>query len=365
MRTNHLAVYGVIAALMMTIGMGFSDPIVGPEPIVAFLKHNPNRSSIYWMRNDTLLASLRHDHKFPLASTVKIIIAIEFAQQAAAGKINPEEEIPFQDIDVYYVPNTDGNAHPSWKRDLETRKLAGNGKVALLEVAKGMIQFSSNANTEYLMDKLGLDNINANLEKLKLKNHDPIYPFVAALFVVSNEKKMANEQFVAQVHALDMIAYRARCAQIHKQLKDDEDLLFKKKFVFPNMELQKIWSDRLPSSTTEDYASILHKINSRSYFPSKVQKLLENIMEWPMVINPANKELYKHLGMKGGSTAFVLTMSVYITSQKDNKTELAVFFNDLTPEESNQLRASLNDFIIACAATKTSRDMARQLNLGH
>ena len=46
--------------------------------------------------------------------------------------------------------------------------------------------------------------------------------------------------------------------------------------------------------------------------------------------NPKNEEKIEHIGMKGGSTAFVLTKALYSTDNKGNKTELAYFFNNLS-----------------------------------
>ena len=50
----------------------------------------------------------------PLASTVKIIVAIEFAKQAAHNIFNENKKIPLSELDKYYLPNTDGDAHPNW-----------------------------------------------------------------------------------------------------------------------------------------------------------------------------------------------------------------------------------------------------------
>ena len=50
----------------------------------------------------------------PLASTVKIIMAIEFAKQASHNVFNENERIPLSELDKYYIPNTDGDAHPGW-----------------------------------------------------------------------------------------------------------------------------------------------------------------------------------------------------------------------------------------------------------
>ena len=98
----------VVAAL----GFGYYWMKTNKNAVADFIKKNPERSSLYWQRNDTLLVDIRSDKKMPLASTVKIIIAIEFAQQAANGKINPEEAIALSDLSLFYIPDTDGGAHP-------------------------------------------------------------------------------------------------------------------------------------------------------------------------------------------------------------------------------------------------------------
>jgi D-alanyl-D-alanine carboxypeptidase len=39
----------------------------------------------------------------PLASTVKIIIAIEYAEQAAQGQINPDEKISLSELNCHII----------------------------------------------------------------------------------------------------------------------------------------------------------------------------------------------------------------------------------------------------------------------
>ena len=43
-----------------------------------------------------------------------------------------------------------------------------------------MIIYSSNANTDYLIDLLGVNNINQRINALGLKQHEEVYPIVGA-----------------------------------------------------------------------------------------------------------------------------------------------------------------------------------------
>jgi D-alanyl-D-alanine carboxypeptidase len=60
--------------------------------------------------------------------------------------------------------------------------------------------------------------------------------------------------------------------------------------------------------------------------------------------NPSNKEFYEHYGSKGGSTGFVLTMSIYAKTRAGDKLELAIFFGNLTISEQQQLSNSIGEF---------------------
>ena len=318
------------------------NPVITSIP--DFIKSNPNRSSLFLMRNDSLKISLRADQKFPLASTMKIIIAIEFAKQVSTGKINANELIPLADLDVYYLSGTDGNAHPEWKQDAQSRGELNNNRVTLQEVARGMIWFSSNANTEFLMDKLGLDNINANLKELNLPNHDRLYPIVSSLLLYSTNNQ---SETMSKINQLSAQQYEGECATIHAKLKADIDGSYKKQFIFPNLELQKIWSNHLTASTTKEYGLVMQRILGKNYYPPSVQKQLDIILQ-PILESAANKAIYQNFYGKGGSTAFVLTYALSTKTVNNNKTVMVVFFNDLTPDEQKQLSGLLNTFLQYC-----------------
>jgi D-alanyl-D-alanine carboxypeptidase len=130
--------------------------------------------------NDTVVAHLNEDKLMPLASTVRIIVAVEFARQAAHNIINQNERVPLAELNKYYVANTDGNEHPGWIAYENKLGHIINDSVTLIDIARGMTLFSSNANMEYLLDRLGFENVNNNLRLLGLKNHTVVYPLVSA-----------------------------------------------------------------------------------------------------------------------------------------------------------------------------------------
>ncbi len=61
-------------------------------------------------------------------------------------------------------------------------------------------------------------------------------------------------------------------------------------------------------------------------------------------MNPRNKDRFRYVGGKGGSTAFVQTHAMYACDLKGNVTEIVAFFDDLALMEGQRLRSALSAF---------------------
>lgn len=349
---------GILCGLIALTGIfGFYYFKPSADSILDFLKNNPDRTSILLLRNDSTMASRNTDKVMTLASTVKIIVAIEYAAQAATGKVNPDERISIKDLRKFYAPLTDGGAHPLWLESMKS-KITDN-TVSLREVAKGMLSHSSNANTEYLLDRLGLDNVNAQVQKLGLKHHTPVFYFVSSLYVGKEAfPGIKGAELKDKVLALDHQKYLDYTNIIHGKLLTDTT--YRKDFGELNIDMQHIWSDNLPASSVSDYVSIMKKINNRNYFDVKTQTYLDEVIEY-ILDNPANRTWLEHSGMKGGNTGSVLTKSLYATDKEGNKTELAYFMNDLSFFEMNTLRMSMNEFELKILTDKVFREKVQSL----
>jgi D-alanyl-D-alanine carboxypeptidase len=345
----------VLGSLLLVLGvfLFYLYRKTQPEAMARFIRENPNRASVCLVQNDTVFAAQNIDSVMPLASTVKIIVAAEYARQVAAGIIDPAEMIDTATLDRFYIPNTDGDAHPSWLAEVRKKGLLFGSNVPLNEVAKGMIRYSSNANTEYLLDRLHVDSVNAGIKRLGLRMQEPLYPFVASLFI-------SQGLSIDQIKAMSDEKYIAASVGIHDKLKADTG--FKRSFKPVTLDMQRVWSDRLPGGTTREYIEILKKINRREYFSAAEQKVMDELMEG-ILDNPQNRAWLTHAGFKGGSTAFVFTMAMYATSKKGTHTELAYFFNDLSMWESLLLQAAANEFHLSILrGPKTRNRIAEIIN---
>ena len=313
------------------------------DPILQFIQEHPEKSAVYLIRNDSVVASLNEKKLMPLASTVKLILAIEFAKQAGAGVIDTARKVALKDLEKFHIRGTDGNAHPTWIQYEKSKGHITNDSVALIHVARGMIMFSSNANTEYLMDVLGIDQVNQNLSLLQLNPHTPVYPIVAALFLYQNPKEKNEEKVLKAISKLNPQEYARYCYQLHLQLKNSSTLKESFRPFDFSLPMQKMWSDRLPASTVQTYARLANILNHRKFFTPAAYGVLARITEFIME-NPANAGFLKHAGMKGGSTGTVLTKCMYATLLDGTTIELAYFFNHLTFKEVNQLSTQMNAF---------------------
>lgn len=357
---------GVILMLAAAVLAGFmylkSKSSGDPESVIDYVQeHRETENMALVIRhNDEDWVSINKDVPLPLASTVKIIVAIEYARQAAEGKIDPQQKVDLKTLEKYYVSKTDGGAHEAW-----IKSLADDAEnVPLSEVANGMIAYSSNANTDYLLKILGIENVNKLSEDLQLSSHEEMYPIVSALFIpmeLMEDKGFTKQEALNELKSMSLEEYRERAIDIHQeweskppQEKDKEEVLN-----VLDMEFQKVWSDRLPRASADDYAELMKLLNSKNYFSREVHSYLDPVMEQVMK-NPSNREWLQHAGQKGGSTAFVFTISMYAADKEGNRTEMAFLANDLSNLEFEKLSKNMNSFQLEFMTNSEFRDSVKE-----
>ncbi|MFD1706067.1 hypothetical protein ACFSCZ_04765 [Siminovitchia sediminis] len=121
-----------------------------------------------------------------------------------------------------------------------------------------------------------------------------------------------------------------------------------------DVKFQRIWSDRLPRGTAQDYVSLLEKLNRKEFFSKEIYTYLDPILEQSMY-NPKNQEWLYHGGQKGGSTALVLTLAMYVQDKEGNQTEIAFFSNDLNRFEHMLPTRKINSFQLKILTDPTFR----------
>lgn len=313
------------------------------DSLLNFIQANKTKAALYLVQNDTVLARLNENKMMPLASTVKIMVAIEFAKQAGLHVFDKNNLVALDELAKYYIADTDGGAHNAWLAYEKSKGNIRNDSTQLINVARGMMLFSSNANTEFLMDLLGLDNVKNNIQLLGIQKHSAIYPIVSSLFMYQNPKRKTEESIIKSIKQLSEEQYSRFIYDMHKALKYDTVLKTRFRPQDLTLKMQKLWSDRLPASTAKEYARICNVLNNRRYFTADSYAVLSEILESVME-NPANQTWLKHAGMKGGSTAWVLTKAIYATTKDETKIEMTYFFNDLTIAENHRLQQWSNAF---------------------
>jgi D-alanyl-D-alanine carboxypeptidase len=334
------SIFAIIAIFVIASSIFLKE---NPEYTLEHMMDNPENTSLYVSVNDEEMIAYQSNVPRPLASVVKIVIAVEYAYQIENGDIVKEDTIPLDHLDNYYIENTDGGAHEAWLEQLEEDGKIENNAVTLHDVAKGMITFSSNANTDYLIDLLGAGNINNRIAELELQGHDDVLPVAGSLLSIDEfQKQHNNTDPMTELRNMPNKKYEELAFQISDKMKNNSISLEGAQDL--SLNEQRVWSDRLPNASAENYGKLLRMIANES-FRAEVSKIMRDLMEWPMEMVEENKDHYHYLGAKGGSTAFVYNQAMYVENLDGNKIELVILMDDLSIWESIMLQNHTNSFI--------------------
>jgi len=340
---KRLIIYGLIVLVLGIASYSiFRD---NPDYVLKHLKKHPETSSLYVAENGEKLITYQADVVRPLASTVKILIAIEYAMQVDEGILNKDSYVSLDDLKAFYYQGTDGDAHETWLKSIKDEGKIHHNQVTLHEVAKGMITYSSNANTDYLIHLIGINNINERAKSLKLTQHEEVYPIVSALLIaefLQEDEDVSESKLVENLEDMPMSTYRDTAKELSQQMKNGtiniEDYTFDMSF-----RLQRVWSDRLIGASANDYGKLLAMI-SNDELPTTANETVRDLLEWPMIVNEDNHKRFSHLGAKGGSTAFILNDAMYAEDHNGERIEMVLLTDDLNIWQQTLISHNLNSF---------------------
>ena len=281
------------------------ERIDSAEGVLDYLTSYPDEFSLvaYW--TDAPERGVYHnaDTPRPLASTMKVLVLVEYARQVEAGNLDPAERVPLDSIDVYYVPLTDGGAH---RQALAVHRTE-DGTVALDEVARMMIRFSSNAATDYLIARLGRDAVLRSPERAGASSSDAPLP-LSGLFGGTNARGapvLPDEAFERAARLRSSPGYR-RGQRFWQVLAPIRLSYFE----------QRRNSDVLPAGTAADYAGLMARAYEGTLVSDSVSAYVRSVLEWPMLYG-WSQDRFESYGIKGGSVAGVLTRTMYARPKAD------------------------------------------------
>lgn len=271
-----------------------------------------------------------------LASTVKILALSAYARAVEEGAVDPDERLPLSAWEAFYLPATDGGAHPAALQDLEARKAIENETVALREIVRAMIQYSDNAATDAVLFRLTQTRIDAEPAALGLPAEEAPFPISGAMILArSPPEGTLPREWIAQTSAKGRAHIREEAWRHAAKLRDDvvwrQGLLAQmgEEGIGLNMREQLAYAKELvPRGSALGYAKLMEQVVTAPA-SSRRAYVMADMLEWPMRRGGRISKDFERFGTKGGSLLGVLTSATYATPNGERPRVLALFFEDL------------------------------------
>jgi beta-lactamase class A len=281
---------------------------------------------------------LNADIPYPLASTDKIVHLYAYAEAVADGTLNPEAPIPLADLARYYLPNTDGGAHPmALQEAYQTAQVTGDPPaLPLALVPRMMIRFSSNAATDYLHELIGQAALEQAVLELGMDNHTAPCLILGQFLVMSNTSRPDTpDSDVLRALRQDSAAYAEAIASLATRYTTDQEFRRAQTASWqetqrPSLADQHLFTQTLAvRGSARAYAAMMARIAQDDFPDPTIAPTLRSYLEWVMQF-PPNQALFSVLGYKGGSLPGTLTGAYYaIRLDETAPIVVALFYSEL------------------------------------
>ena len=299
--------------------------------------------------------ALAAGQRLVLASTVKLAVLAAYAEAVAGGQLAADQAISVAEWERFYLPATDGGAHRSGlaalgiQADEQGFARDPSATVAVADVARAMIHTSDNAATDYLVARLGRDQVAAVMDQSGLREHGAMVSLLGVALALVNQEQPpmsagALRGLVAQVAAgdasqLDRLAERYlnvpewRAGQIASLTSAATSA---------GVDAEEMWafqvqgSHLLPAGTAQEYARMMALIARGKLISPAASAILRQVLETAPADEPLRVLFYDRYGAKDGLTAGVTTIASYAVPKRGalagQQRVVVILLNDLPPD---------------------------------
>lgn len=330
-----------LTALIFSGGLTFAQDIPGSETTLPLIWEQiaaqPEDVGIGCVPLGTPANAVLYnaDEAFPLASVTKLLLFIEYTRRLDSGEIGYDEMVNVAELNRYNLPRTDRGAHDrfmaQYPADIET--------ISLWELAVGMIQYSSNAASDYMLDRMQPVNWDALYERLSMTNTD--YPHsltMIPLLMNNHETGRATLSDIGSLSVsrgeryLDLYVQNGawRQAEIeHRSGRGSQ---------FPAWNVQAAVLDQITAAgSVNDFLNVMRAIyTDNGALPARVRTQTRLAMIWSenSFINEHYFEYGSKLGFYSGGT---LALVAYGYPYGGERVITAVFFRNIPRRMYNDL----------------------------
>jgi D-alanyl-D-alanine carboxypeptidase len=310
--------------------------------ITSYFRYTSEQAALSYIRNNTANVAIacldpanpqtgvyhNGDEAYPLASTFKLVLLAAYADEVAAGRLDPQESLPISDLDQYYLPGTDGGAQPEFLKSIG----AGQTTLTLAQIVDGAIRYGSNAATDALSARLKDVDFPRLYQRLGLENTSQPFSFLGLyLFIKNHETGMYAEEDLTEA---EVRAEQTRLQDLFVNdpawRKAETSFISKPTNAAPiNVQKQVVSAYGMRGSARDLSRILLAAYGYNATLPSKAQTVMRQHLEWPARVNPENTKDFKILASASGAWPGVLTSAWYAQALEGNPQVLVVLYREM------------------------------------
>jgi hypothetical protein len=331
-----------LALLASCSGSSSDDALTTPDALLDWIDTHRDNVGLVAFRTSSphKRIALNDGQVFPLASAIKVLILLAYADAVEAGTIRRSDPFPLDAVERWYWPGTDGGAHEEARRD----RLGPTPSVD--DVLWSMMRWSDNAATDALLERVGGPSVvMAAAARRGLIAQEPIGS-IFGMFVSWSQDPQWEQRTPADRSARSMAAAAATTREQAVQLR------------LP-LERQVTLSRVAPGGTPREWAALMARLYVDAAKPTPSGATIRAALEWPMTLG--NDKAFSRFGAKGGSLRGVITEVTYLEPNGRPAVAAALFFRNLPPDMERQLGETFvqQDFLVRLAKDQSFFDEVR------
>jgi D-alanyl-D-alanine carboxypeptidase len=311
--------------------------------VLNYIRQNPADIAVACFDPAKPAAGFYHNagEAYPLASTFKIVILLAYAEQVHAGVLDPAEQIPLTALEAYYLPDTDGDAHPEFLKSLGEARAS----LSLAEVVEGMMTYSSNAASDYLLARLAGFDWPGFYQRLGLEQTSLPHSYLGLYLYMTN-----HETGTYDLTSLGPEATLAEQVRLEGLFVNDlswREAELRYAANFTNRAPLDVQKDVTANFGVHASATDLGRLMTAIYgadeiLAPRVREIARQYLEWPMRLNPDNAKTFRVLAVKNGAWPAVLTSAWYADPLEAEPLVLVVFYRNMPDDFWNAWVASFS-----------------------